>query len=188
MQDKTLHYIFDSNEDLTDGFYGGMLIHSCDQFPTVRGRGPEMWGGEVGMSKDPHSFHYNPAMKITPVGDLPDNMGCGATPSPSEPPTSMPTPFPTSLTPTLFPTFAPTTEAPTMSPTSTPTRLLARENGAVRFKVKVTRRGATPTIFPDLDATAAEFDRDSVPHTTYTWHDFVIDPADPLKVTKVMRE
>ena len=35
-QDNTIHYVFDENEDPTDGIVGGLVIQSCDAFPTPR--------------------------------------------------------------------------------------------------------------------------------------------------------
>jgi hypothetical protein len=133
MPDTTIHYIFDSDVDYSNGIFGGMPIHSCDMLPNVRVLGPEMWGGNVGKSTDRHVFYNNPKMTITPDGmTLSEVQAQEAAACPSvtekihESEMAM-TPFPTpeaTPSPTPEATHSPTPEAtpsPTPEATSPPT-------------------------------------------------------------------
>jgi len=66
--DGSLHWVFDNDLDGKNGIFGGTLAQETDKYPCIRGRGPEMWGGHVGLSKDTKTFHWNPQMKVTPFG------------------------------------------------------------------------------------------------------------------------
>lgn len=67
-RDGTLHWVFDNDLDGSNGILGGTLAQDTDKYPCIRGRGPEMWGGRVGLSVDRKTFHWNPKMTITPFG------------------------------------------------------------------------------------------------------------------------
>jgi hypothetical protein len=101
--DGTLHYVFDSDQNPKNGFFGGTPILSCDALPTSHGKGVEFFKKE--LNDDTKKFHWNPEISITTDDDI-SNPDCGATPAPTARPTTEPTKKPTAE-PTAEPTKRP---------------------------------------------------------------------------------
>jgi len=103
MKDGTMHYVFDNDQSISDGFFGGTPILDCDALPTSRGSGAEFWKAD--LSTNTKTFHWNPKISITCDAGAPSNPNCGVVPT--NEPTSKPTPKPT-MKPTNEPTSKPT--------------------------------------------------------------------------------
>merc|ERR1719424_587654 len=93
MNDKSDHWVFDSDLNMKNGFFGGTKLESCDSMPAKRGKGVEFWRSDL-AEHDSKKFHWNPGieMKCSTAVSTPT---CGATPAPTAKPTKPPTKEPT---------------------------------------------------------------------------------------------